>query len=334
MISKIQKKNSLGISLVEIMVSMAISLILLLGIANIYLGSKETYRVREDFGILQEMGRQVLETITSSIQMTDHWGGVPVGNVTVGTIGTLTGTGSCDSTWMQNVSQTLAGADGAGTKAGLGLISDCIDGYVPNSDILIMRYADGKAVSDAEVVAGTPNLYVRSEVENAAVLFSGPTNPISATGISASDAARNYRYRIEVYFLRNCSDAACSDGIPSLARLTTDPVNGLTLGSEVLADGVEQLQFQYGVDTNGDTVAEQFVNAGNVADWSQVVAVNVDMLVRTPTPDHSIADTTVYNLAGGTAVSGGINFTPSTAEQPYHRKQLNKSIQVRNRVRT
>lgn len=319
-----------GVSLVELLVSVTISLIMLLGIANIYVGSKETYRVREDFGVLQEMGRQVLETVTNSVQMADHWGGVPTADVTVGAVGTLTGTGTCNSAWMQNVSQSLTGAEGAATKSGLGLIGNCIDGYVPNSDILVIRYADGEAVSDSDV-NGSTGLFIRSEVENTAVLFAGASNSTTATGIAATDAARNYPYRIEAYFLRSCSDTPCSDGIPSLARLTVD---GTTLVTEVLADGVEQLQFQYGIDTNGDTVADQVLNAGGVTNWTQVFSVNVDMIVRTPLPDRSVSDTTTYSLAGGSAVTGGLDFTPSTAAQPYHRKQLTKLVHVRNRVRT
>ena len=103
---------------------------------------------------------------------------------------------------------------------------------------------------------------------------------------------------------------------------------------QLLADGVEQIQYQYGVDTDGDAVADQFLNAGSVTNWNQVVAVNVDTIIRSSNQDHAIADSNTYALAGGSSVAGGINFTPASSAQVYHRKQISKLIHVRNRVRS
>ena len=335
--TKLTKNYIFGVSLVELLVSVTISLILMLGIINVYVGSKETYQVREDFGILQELGRQVLETITGSVQMADHWGGIPSDTVSVGTVATLTGNGACDSNWILNASQPIFGEDGTAFQSGISL-SNCIGAgtYVSNSDVLVLRYAEGDAIPDATVNSASvspepPNIYLRSEVEVGAVLVTNAVGATSSTGISSSNAARNHEYKVEAYFLRNCSDTGCTDGIPSLARLT---MIGDQLQTEVLADGVEQIQFLYGVDTNNDTVADQFLNAGNVTNWDLVTTVSIDMIIRSPTQDLTISDTATYNLAGGAAAAGGINFTPSTATQAYHRKQLNKLIHVRNRVRT
>jgi type IV pilus assembly protein PilW len=329
-----QKKQFIyGVSLVELMVSMAISLVLMLAIVNVYVGSKETYKVRGDFNILQELGRQILETVTTSVQMADHWGGITADSVTTPTISGLTGSGSCDSNWILDVSQPVFGEDGASAQSGISSIGGCFGAntYQPNTDVLILRFADGAAVSDSSVIA-TPNVYVRSEVETGAVLLKGgASNAITNTNISVSDAARNHLYNIEAYYVRNCSDSACTNDIPGLWRLT---LNGGVLQSEVLADGVEQIQYTYGVDTDSDTVADQFLSASSVSDWSQIVSVTIDMVIRAPSQDQSVSDTKTYALAGGSTIPGGVDFTPSTAEQSYHRKQLRKLIQVRNRIRT
>ena len=329
---KLSRKNKFkfckGVSLVELMVSMAISLILMLAIVNVYVGSKETYRVREDFSILQELGRQILETVTNSIHMADHWGGISATSVTSTTISGLTGAGSCDSTWILNASQPVFGQDGTSAQSGITSIGGCFGAntYEPNTDVLILRYAEGEAIADADVNAS--NVYVRTETETGAELF---TSAITNTSIPSSNAARNHLYKVEAYYVRNCSDNACTNNIPGLWRLT---LNGNALQSEVLADGVEQIQYTYGVDTDSDTVADQFLSAGAVSDWSQVVAISLDMVIRAPSQDHSISDTTTYQLAGGAAATGGVDFTPPTSGQAFHRKQLRKLIQIRNRVRT
>lgn len=316
-----------GVSLVELMVSMAISLVLMLAITNVYIGSKETYRVREDFSVLQELGRQVLESITSSIQMADHWGGVSATNVATTSISTLIGAGTCNAAWILDLSQPVFGQEGATTQAAMTSIGGCFsaNSYQPNSDVLILRYGEGEVITDADV--NNSNIYLRSQVDLGADIF---TSTVANSSIASAGAARNHLYKVEAYFLRNCSDTACSDNIPGLWRLT---LNGTTLQAELLADGVEQLQFTYGIDTDADTVADQVLSASAVTDWSRVVSINLDMLIRSPRQDHSVSDTTTYQLAGGASATGGIDFTPSSDDQAYHRKQLQKLIQIRNRIR-
>ena len=340
LIRLVAMRKSRGLSLIELMVSMAITLILLLAIVNVYVASKETYRVREDFSKLQELGRQTLEVLTGSIIMADHWGGNPYGDVSVGSTTVTAGSGTCDAAWIQNVSQPIIGVDGASTTSGLGagVFASCVPNseYVPNTDVLVVRYSEGEIHTDAEVDAtNSKGLFIRSEVESRGVLFSGGTSgAATGTGVGTSstlDATRNYPYKIEAFFVRNCSDTPCSDGIPTLSRLT---MNEDKLEVEPLADGIEQIQYQYGIDTDADAVADQFINAGSVANWDQVVAIRVDMIIRSATQDHSVSDTTTYNLAGGSGVTGGLNFTPSSTTQAFHRKQLTKIIHIRNRVRS
>ena len=47
-----------------------------------------------------------------------------------------------------------------------------------------------------------------------------------------------------------------------------------------IADGVENIQFVYGEDLDGDSIADRYVNETEVSKWGQVVSVNVSVLVR------------------------------------------------------
>lgn len=61
-------RRQLGLTLVEIMVSLTIGLIVLAAIGSVYLGSRQTYRVQEDNARLQEAGRYALEVIGRSVR--------------------------------------------------------------------------------------------------------------------------------------------------------------------------------------------------------------------------------------------------------------------------
>ncbi|MCP3951594.1 MAG: hypothetical protein GY697_05165, partial [Desulfobacterales bacterium] len=67
------KKQS-GLSLVEILVALVISLFLLGGIVQVYLGNKTAYRFSDASARVQENGRFALETIASDIRRAGSWG--------------------------------------------------------------------------------------------------------------------------------------------------------------------------------------------------------------------------------------------------------------------
>ena len=63
-----------GFTLIEIMVSMLLGVFLLGGVMGIFLNAKQTYRVQDALGRLQENGRYAMEFIGRDIRMTDYRG--------------------------------------------------------------------------------------------------------------------------------------------------------------------------------------------------------------------------------------------------------------------
>ncbi len=63
-----------GISLIEIMIALLIGAFLLGGVLQIFIGSKQTYRMQENLSRLQENGRLALDLIGRDIRMTSYWG--------------------------------------------------------------------------------------------------------------------------------------------------------------------------------------------------------------------------------------------------------------------
>ena len=49
--------------------------------------------------------------------------------------------------------------------------------------------------------------------------------------------------------------------------------------NEELAEGIEDMQITYGVDTNNDKAVDQYVTANAVADWATVLSVRISLLL-------------------------------------------------------
>lgn len=54
--------------------------------------------------------------------------------------------------------------------------------------------------------------------------------------------------------------------------------NGTTTG--IIAEGIEDMVLQYGIDNDADGVANRYVSENNVADWEDVVSAKVFLLVN------------------------------------------------------
>lgn len=319
-----------GLSLVEVMIAITLGLILMAGLIQFFVGSKLTFQTLDSVNGMQENGRYALRVITDSLHAADHWGGVESGDVTGSP--TVTGIGSCNATWILDTKEGIRGFEG-GATAPVSLPSGCIANaadYLPNSDAFVVRHAGGTFSSGAVANATGSALWVNATIGGVATLTDGTS--ISTTDVNG---LYHYPYDLEAYFIRPCSVkagtacAATDDGgspIPTLVRLTLD---GNKLIEQTLVSGVEQMQIEYGIDSNADTNADFYANAATVtaSQWAQVASVRISLVMRS-NQRGKIADTTTY------ALPGGYSHTPAASDQRYARKVFTRLIQIRNRSRS
>jgi type IV pilus assembly protein PilW len=64
----LSKRRQLGVGLVELMITLVISLVLLGALAYFYLGSQQTSRANEDISRMQESGRNAMEVLGKAIR--------------------------------------------------------------------------------------------------------------------------------------------------------------------------------------------------------------------------------------------------------------------------
>jgi len=321
-----------GFSLVEVMVAVTVSLILLGGLLQVLTSNKEATRIQGDLSVLQENGRFAIGFLEYALRMSSHWGGAADDKVSLNSSG-VTITGDCSSGYSLT-GTGLYGYEGASSSPLSGCIAN--EKYVPNSDILVVRYADVEdgavATADLNSAANKNDVFVRTVPGRRAWIFKGLQVPDSASlpaDLPDSVGTKNYPFHIAVFFVRPCSvldGGSCTDGVPTLTQLT---LSATTLSAEPLIEGIEQMQLAYGVDSDGDGSADRYYAAGSMSsgNWSKVTAVRLGLIARTEEQDYTYTDSTTYSMPGA------YSYTPAGDDQHYHRKYYEKVVQIRNRSR-
>jgi type IV pilus assembly protein PilW len=195
----------------------------------------------------------------------------------------------------------------AGTAVG------CLANRRAGTEALVVRHAETGAPST--IAAGhAANLYLqvaRCPLDTAriraATTGSGSLTLRLPDCATVNTEVRRLSQRI--YYIASCNDCAVNDGIPTLKRVET--VNGQRRTMAV-AEGVENLQVEYGLDTDDDGQTDAFVTLGsgvitgvtavpNV--WQNVVAVRLHLLTRSSQPTPGFTDTRTYRLGPDVTVA-------------------------------
>jgi type IV pilus assembly protein PilW len=336
-----------GVNLVELMVASVIGLILIAGVLSIFVSSKMTYFSNEKMARLQENGRVALNLVSYDVRASGYSGcarAVP-----------FTSSLNSSTTLLWNYAIPLQGFENTGTATwaptvGITLAPAAVD----NSDIIvartvrrdtiamrvesdlagltsdpavlttmasaptvgqIMMITDCTATSVFQVTgytAGSPN----STIQHA----SGGSSPGNSTGELGNlyrAGSRVASLQTVIYYVGN--DPAT--GEPALYRQIGAGA------AELLIEGVEAIQFAYGLDTNGDRLADQYVAANNVTNWDNVLSVNYALLVRSEEIGSQV-DAKTYQLLP--AAAGGRTLGPFSDRRS--RMVFTSTIALRNRA--
>ena len=145
--------------------------------------------------------------------------------------------------------------------------------------------------------------------------------------------AQVVRYSTVIYYLQESEN---TPGVKSLYRevFETQVIGGIetaNMQAEELLQGVESMQVRYGLDTDTDGVANQYVNADVItaAQWANVSAVQIGLILVTGEEIATEIDTKTYNVAG-TLISD--SSTPAHAADKKLRKIVNTTVTLRNRI--
>jgi len=332
------KNYQQGLTLIELMVALAISSLLLLGLATVFFNSSRSYRELDRAGQMLENGRYALTLLSEDLRHAGFYG--EFFNIAFTTLSyDPCYSGNDDNVYEDTMKRPLQGYNAATIADTPDITTTSCGGLLPDpanlsagSDILVLRRA---ATTLSTGSAATDDIYLQTNGRQYAIHIgtSGATLPPAGIlkypdSAAHTESANTRKYDVHVYFVAPCSigndDGVC-DGtedeiylVPTLKRLelTSDGTN-TKMEIVPLVEGIEYFQVEYGVDdtpntinttTNnyGDGLPDLYVSAPTAAQWPHVITVRIYLLARTIEPAdtrENFVDDKIYQLAG-------VNFDP------------------------
>lgn len=334
-------RHQSGMTLIEIMIAMLIGAFLIGGILQVFINTKQTYRMSEGQARLQENARFAVDLMAQDIRMAGFRGCNSQSNIT-SHLNTPT-----DFKYAFNT--PLQGFEATSSSAWTPAIDANITSPLGGSDVITIRKAegqgnivtshpdtDGNGIGNEDLtLANTTGLAAGNQVvvsdcssgdvfqisnitgnviahEIVASTGTSPTNiPGNATQPLSKSFTNGQVYPINTisYYIRT------SNGQPSLYRRI-----GANDAQE-LVEGIEQMQILYGEDTDADKTANYYVAADSVVNMANVVSIRISLLART-LDDNLTSQAQNYTYNGAT----------STPTDRRIRRVFTTTIALRNRL--
>ena len=290
-------RRQTGLSLVELMISLTISLVLLAGVTTLIVQQSGSRDELEKASRAIENGRYAMQLLHDDIQLAGFYGEYsPASGVayTVPADPCNVAVGSANSGWATTPTVPVPIFGYAGAATDPTTATTCgLSNYQPNTEILVIRRTATATIAAAAAVAGTTYLQV-NRCGTVGTLFAMGTGGFTLQQKDCSTLAPLSKYIVRVYYISSCSVCG-TDTIPTLKMVE------LVDGAKTiipLVEGIENMQFDYGVDTSSDGSPDTYTTAPAAADWANVMAVRVNLLARNIDTTTGYSDTKTYCLSG------------------------------------
>lgn len=317
-------KNQAGFTLIELMIAMVVGLILASGIVTLFVNGQKSFRVNDSIARMQDEARFAIREMSRDMAMAGYIA-EPMNPASVtfdpSAITAIDcGDGAQPDSIMSmtdvvtgelNMLTHIDDATGAAATAAF----DCFNaGEIEvGSDIVGIKRFAGNDIDSADVVANT--VYLRTN-GSLGLLYMAPL------GAAFPVPNSNWEYRPRIYYIRNFSEVA-GDGTPALCRkqMTFGNAAGTGIETECIARGIEDLQIEYGLDTDGDGSANRYVPDPTLAEMQTVVSARIFLLARTTVEDFTYTDQKTYSLSNAPDYQPADNF---------HRRLYTITVPVHN----
>jgi type IV pilus assembly protein PilW len=315
------------------MVAMAIGSFLMIGAVTVFMQGRTTFRVNESVSRLQENARFVLNALEPEIRMAQYWG---LTSRTIKMQGRATpadptpaGLGvanDCGANWSINLNNAVTG-----TNNNYALGCAAFGGAAqPLADTLEIRRVSEDPV--ALPLAGT--MYVQSARFMDGQIFVGPGIPAGYL----PGTSQSHRLIVNGYYVSpNSSLDTPGNPVPSLRvkTLIGGGAGGPRIVDQEVLPGIEDLQVQFGVDTDLDGAPnrgsiDRYVDPGDpilnplsaafIPD-AQILAVRLWVRVRAERTENGFTDINNYVYADQNVAAPNDQF---------RRVVVSKTIYVRN----
>lgn len=314
-------KRHNGFSLIELMVTLVIELCFVGAAVTLLHKARDIYATADKLARLQENARYAMGLIEADVRMANFWGLHNQADL-IATSTASTFPSNCGASWVTDAGNFVTGLNNtysAPCPASGG-------GALPNADVLIVRRASAQRISpqSASVAADNRDRVLVITNKLAGEIFvpkdigdSIPAGYATSDPADAPPLADTREMLVNAYYVSRNSSMAT--GHPALRRKRLSA--GPSITDEELLPGVEDLQFEIGVDVNGDANVDSFVNPGAVPADGTPVSIRLWLRVRAQDRDNGYADTIAYAYA---------DRSWPAARDGYQRVVIHKTLQLRN----
>lgn len=279
-----------GLTLIEMMVSLSIGMLIILGAMTLLSNTSLSFRLQDDYARLQDNGTFALRYLGEDLRMAGFMGLYAAETTAASAAHPVLAGGAAGGVasdcggapWALDARLGLIGYGGLTAAAVNGVLA-CIPAvnFQDGSSVLVVRRADGVIVNRNAAgqvinvpggVLGANTVYAQSGITTAIAFLGADFAGLPATdrkyisGPAGTLDAPVYEYKAHVYYLRPCSrptggGGLCQAGddggrpIPTLVRRQLSTDAPLRMIEQPLAEGVERFVVLFGVDVLGPTGA-------------------------------------------------------------------------------
>jgi type IV pilus assembly protein PilW len=313
--------NQRGVTMVELMVSLAIGSFLMIGAMQVYNQSRQAYIINDSIARVQETAQFAMDTVEADLRMASNWGRHSRGASIEGRSMTgddnplgLAAPVNCGADWALNLGRPLEG-----TNNNYALPCGATGGAQANSDVITTRRA-----TVAATALSNGRLQIQTTRIQGQLFDDGGVPP----GFSPVDS-ETHDLLVNSYYV--AADSTLIPGVPTLRRKSLVFAGGGTvIQDQEVAPGVENMQLQFGIDVNNDNTVDRYVNPGDIIfdpanaafiPGAKVITARIWLMVRSISPEVGLND--LRNYSPGDVVLGVPN-------DDFRRLLVSKTILLRN----
>ena len=328
------KRAQLGLSLIELMIALALGLILIVGLGNVYLNSSRASQELQKAGQQIENGRYTLEILTNELRHAGFFGALGVFTAPAAAPDPCATNEAALQASMNLPLQVFRAADLA-SRPDLSTTT-CVAGLLANanlavgSDVVVVRRADTNALAVGDTAAAGEVYVQANSIEatfrwrNAPITAASRADGVTAATIKKMDnsAATIRKIHVHVFFVAPCragsgAGGACTnadDTIPTLKMLSLqiNPATAaLAMVQVPLVAGIEIFRFELGIDDFptdvnlltgllGDGIVDSYAAGPTLAQMGNAMSGRLFVLARNTIPRPLHVDQKSYLLGSAT----------------------------------
>lgn len=309
-------KRNKGFTLIELMVAISISLIVTMFLISFFFANRTTFKAIDSTHKIQNTAQFVFDTMTKDVRTAGYMGCSANSNF----YNVLSSYQNGNANWSNLKEPVVGYYPGKYHELMVDAVSDAF--IVTSADMersaIVKYHAATNQSGDATFLLSSTNPFkaqeqvVVSDCATATIFKIGnvtnDTISYNTNGNCAIDGFVGLGASCNTVVPRNYtfSNGSMITGLRSRGYFVAPSVDDASRNSlylidfvrggnpEEIAENVDKMIVNYGLDNNGDGVVNRFVKANAVTDWSQVIALEVELLFKAQDSNVTINPQTYF----------------------------------------